>query len=95
MLVIRIARNHPLPDGNKRLAWQSLTIFLALNGHRLEVGTKVALRIVFPSEEPVTVAGRVQSRRTGPLRGFGIEFLYASEEQREHLAQRIVLLVGT
>jgi len=63
--------------------------------HRLEVGTKVALRIVFPSEEPVTVAGRVQSRRTGPLRGFGIEFLYASEEQREHLAQRIVLLVGT
>jgi putative PIN family toxin of toxin-antitoxin system len=30
---VRIARNHPLPDGNKRLAWQSLTIFLALNGY--------------------------------------------------------------
>jgi len=25
-----------LPDGNKRLAWQSLTLFLALNGHQLE-----------------------------------------------------------
>ncbi len=33
VLVVRIARNHPLPDGNKRLAWQSLTIFLALNGY--------------------------------------------------------------
>jgi death-on-curing protein len=33
VLAVRIARNHPLPDGNKRLAWQSLTIFLALNGY--------------------------------------------------------------
>ena len=37
MLVVRIARNHPLPDGNKRLAWQSLTMFCALNGVELEV----------------------------------------------------------
>ncbi|MCB1258490.1 MAG: type II toxin-antitoxin system death-on-curing family toxin [Microthrixaceae bacterium] len=43
VLVVRIARNHPLPDGNKRLAWQSLTVFLALNGHRLEVGTDEAV----------------------------------------------------
>lgn len=35
VLAVRIARNHPLPDGNKRLAWQSLTVFLALNGHDL------------------------------------------------------------
>ncbi len=33
VLVVRIARNHALPDGNKRLAWQSLTLFLALNGY--------------------------------------------------------------
>ncbi len=32
VLAVRLARNHPLPDGNKRLAWQSLTVFLALNG---------------------------------------------------------------
>ncbi len=37
VLVVRLTRNHPLPDGNKRLAWQALTLFCALNGHRLEV----------------------------------------------------------
>jgi death-on-curing protein len=37
VLVVRITRNHPLPDGNKRLAWQSLTMFCALNGRELEV----------------------------------------------------------
>ncbi|QYG93238.1 type II toxin-antitoxin system death-on-curing family toxin [Iamia sp. SCSIO 61187] len=46
VLAVRIARNHPLPDGNKRLAWQSLTIFLALNGHRLEVGTEHAVGLM-------------------------------------------------
>ncbi|MCP3996284.1 MAG: type II toxin-antitoxin system death-on-curing family toxin [bacterium] len=37
VLVVRITRNHPLPDGNKRLAWQSLTMFCALNDHELDV----------------------------------------------------------
>ncbi len=37
VLVVRITRNHPLPDGNKRLAWQSLTMFCALNGDELDV----------------------------------------------------------
>lgn len=46
MLVLRIARNHPLPGGNKRLAWQSLTIFLALNGHRLEVPADDAVNLM-------------------------------------------------
>ncbi|MCC5951051.1 MAG: hypothetical protein JJU45_03045 [Acidimicrobiia bacterium] len=46
MLVVRIARNHPLPGGNKRLAWQSLTLFCALNGQRLEVGTDEAVEVV-------------------------------------------------
>ncbi len=32
VLVVRLARNHPLPDGNKRLAWQALIMFSALNG---------------------------------------------------------------
>ena len=36
VLAVRIARNHPLPDGNKRLAWQALSMFLALNGWTLE-----------------------------------------------------------
>lgn len=31
MLCIRIARNHPLLDGNKRLAWMCLRLFCDLN----------------------------------------------------------------
>jgi death on curing protein len=46
ILVVRVARTHPLPDGNKRLAWQALTLFLALNGHRLEVPTDEAVQLV-------------------------------------------------
>jgi death-on-curing protein len=37
VLAVRIARNHPLIDGNKRLAWACLVMFVMLNGHRLEV----------------------------------------------------------
>jgi death-on-curing protein len=43
VLVVRIARNHALPDGNKRLAWQSLTLFLALNGYELAAGADDAV----------------------------------------------------
>ena len=43
VLAVRIAKNHPLPDGNKRLAWQSLTMFCMLNGHKLEVRTDDAV----------------------------------------------------
>lgn len=32
VLCVRIARNHPLPDGNKRLAWTTTVVFLDLNG---------------------------------------------------------------
>ncbi len=46
VLTVRIARNHPLPDGNKRLAWQSLTIFLALNDHGLETTADDAVTLM-------------------------------------------------
>ena len=47
VLTVRVARNHPLPDGNKRLAWQSLTVFLALNGANLvaDVDSAVAFML--------------------------------------------------
>ena len=32
VLLVRIARNHPLPDGNKRAAWVSLRLFIEMNG---------------------------------------------------------------
>jgi death-on-curing protein len=31
VLVCRLARNHPLPDGNKRAAWATLSMFIDLN----------------------------------------------------------------
>lgn len=37
VLCRRIAVNHPLPDGNKRLAWMCLVVFCDLNGYDLEV----------------------------------------------------------
>ena len=43
VLVVRIARNHALLDGNKRLAWAALTMFLTLNGHRLRVAADDAV----------------------------------------------------
>ena len=39
-----IARNHPFVDGNKRVAFQAMYLFLGLNG----------LRIDAPEEEVVT-----------------------------------------
>lgn len=32
VLIVRLARNHPLPDGNKRAAWVALRTFVDLNG---------------------------------------------------------------
>jgi len=43
VLVVHLARNHPLPDGNKRLAWVALTMFCALNGRHLAVATDDAV----------------------------------------------------
>ena len=37
VLCVRIARNHPLPDGNKRLAWMAMVVFLELNDSTLEI----------------------------------------------------------
>jgi death-on-curing protein len=32
VLLVRLAKNHPLPDGNKRAAWVSMRMFVAVNG---------------------------------------------------------------
>lgn len=32
VLIVRLAKNHPRPDGNKRAAWVSLRVFVDLNG---------------------------------------------------------------
>jgi death-on-curing protein len=32
VLLVRLAKNHPLPDGNKRTAWVCLRLFMETNG---------------------------------------------------------------
>lgn len=46
ILTVRIAKNHPLPDGNKRLAWMCCNMFLMVNGYRLDVPTDPAVEIM-------------------------------------------------
>jgi death-on-curing protein len=36
LLAARLAKNHPLPVGNKRAAWLALVEFVERNGYRLE-----------------------------------------------------------
>jgi death-on-curing protein len=43
VLAVRISRNHPLLDGNKRLAWGCLIMFCVLNGPHLHVPTEEAV----------------------------------------------------
>ena len=68
VLVVRITKNHPLPDGNKRLAWQSLTLFCDLNGHDLTVPADEAvdlmLSVASGEKDEEAVALWLQSRIT-------------------------------
>lgn len=41
-----IARNHPFADGNKRTAWVSARLFLALNNHALKFAPQDAIETV-------------------------------------------------
>jgi death-on-curing protein len=34
VLIVRLAKNHPLPDGNKRAAWVALRLFADMNRRR-------------------------------------------------------------
>ena len=34
-LAFHVSRNHPLPDGNKRLGWMVMNMFLEMNNHEL------------------------------------------------------------
>ena len=46
VLCVRIAKNHPLPDGNKRLAWMATVVFLELNGAALHVDQDEAVDVM-------------------------------------------------
>lgn len=46
VLCLHLARNHPLPDGNKRLAWMATVMFLRLNNVDLAVSTETAVSTI-------------------------------------------------
>jgi death on curing protein len=45
-LLHSLARNHPLVDGNKRLAWAATAVFLGINGHRVVTGQDEVVDLV-------------------------------------------------
>jgi len=41
-----LARNHPFVDGNKRVAFQAMYVFLGLNGLRIEAEEPEVVRLI-------------------------------------------------
>ena len=41
-----LAINHPFVDGNKRIAFAAMDVFLRLNGYRLNVSSKEAYTVI-------------------------------------------------
>ncbi len=58
VLCVRIARNHPLPDGNKRLAWTATVTFLAINGIELAANPDDAVEFML-----AVAAGTIEEQR--------------------------------
>jgi death on curing protein len=48
---MRLARNHGLADGNKRLAWLAALVFLDLNGRTVDLDDEVAFQLVMAVAE--------------------------------------------
>ena len=41
VLLVHLATNHPLPDGNKRAAWVTLRMFIAINEWRWNINPTI------------------------------------------------------
>jgi death on curing protein len=54
VLVVHLAKNHPLPDGNKRAAYLAMIEFLARNGRRFlaaDVGAAIDMMVKIAGSE--------------------------------------------
>jgi death-on-curing protein len=69
-LLHSLVKNHPLVDGNKRLAWLSTTVFLLLNGHEANLRNDEAFALVLEvasgSLELEEIAHRFRVQTIGP-----------------------------
>jgi death-on-curing protein len=72
VLVVRLAKNHPLPDGNKRAAWVALRAFLSLNGWSwssypaVDEAERAVLAIASGDWDEARVASWLRDRIEGP-----------------------------
>jgi death-on-curing protein len=70
-LLHSMARNHPLVDGNKRLAWLATVVFLDLNGYELAATDDEAFDVVMAASQDeldvveIAAALRAAIRPTG------------------------------
>ena len=53
-LLMEGSRRHPFVDGNKRTAFESMLVFLELNGKKMEVGEASRFNVVVWSVKPKT-----------------------------------------
>ena len=70
VLVEHLARNHPLPDGNKRAAFLSVWLFLEANGQPFdgedpETDVPMVERIAAGEATPNEIAGWLEKRTRG------------------------------
>jgi death on curing protein len=72
VLIVRLAKNHPLPDGNKRTAWVALRVFVDMNGWRWDPAPSIdeaeaaVLAIAAGEWNEATTADWLGERLRGP-----------------------------
>lgn len=71
-LLESLVRNHPLVDGNKRVAWECFDLTLQINGYELKTSHKENYRLVMAVIERTLTVQEVAewlSKRTRPCPG--------------------------
>lgn len=74
VLIVHLAKNHPLPDGNKRAAWVAMRLFLAVNGWTWRItpdvddAERAVLAVAAGEWEHPQMAGWLRERLQAPPR---------------------------
>ena len=72
VLLVRLVKNHPLPDGNKRAGWVSLRLFLELNRWTwterpaVDDAEHLVVRVAAGDHDEDSVANWLRLRLVGP-----------------------------
>jgi hypothetical protein len=77
--VVRLAKNHPLPDGNKRAGWVSLRAFIELNDWSwatypsIDEAGQAVVAIASGEWDEARIASGLRVGIEGPARGEGAD----------------------